>query len=428
MEGQTTRWERFQIWFKDSWIGIIILALVAIMASLSQIIDFAGKVSRSIRSTPAAQLLTITPSIKPLDQYRDKVVRVGSDTVYPGGAVFDFNLTHDRAGEEVIIVDSIDVRVDAFDPGLACPFALTGDRIFGHGFAPVRVFTVYMTNGGVNSVQFKPASDAPMKRGNSSNLLATGEVRLKLEKAGDDLRIDIGHVHSRGCRTIQNRPVGPIRKPQRSPDSDNFLGHHLQTSGGSAMKHHQHNWLIACAAIALAAGLTASGATNAAQPCSARPATSPAVEELADISIRDNAAAQNRTTYGGAIKRPPPQRAAIDIKRSWTKYALPAAERRDQTIMFFTVYNQASAGSDREIINLPFDVYWCLASKGDFVLLSDAQNASLYADCRDRSRATDRRPDRPLADHPAGFRPHAAGHHHGAGRTGQRDTGPILPA
>jgi hypothetical protein len=187
MEDQKTRWDRLQIRFKNSWIGVIILVVVALTAFLVQIGDLARKVSGSIRPVPAAQLRTITPSIKPLDQFSDKAVRVGSDTVYPVGATLDFNLVHDGAGEEVIIVESIDVRVDAFDPGLACPFALTGDRIFGHGFAPVRVFTVYMANGSVSSVQFKPAPAAPMKRGNSNNLLATEETRLKLEKAGDDI-------------------------------------------------------------------------------------------------------------------------------------------------------------------------------------------------------------------------------------------------
>jgi hypothetical protein len=191
MEDAKTRWEQLQGRFKNSWIGIIILALIALTAVLAQVGDLAKKVSEWIRPAPAANLRPIAPSIKPLDQFSDKAVRVGLDTIYPVGATFDFNLVHDGPGDEVIIIDGVDVRVDAFEPGVDCPFTLTGDRIFGRGEAPVRVFTVYMADGRVSSVQYKPAPNEGMRRGHSNNLLATEgpegtATRLRLRKAGDE--------------------------------------------------------------------------------------------------------------------------------------------------------------------------------------------------------------------------------------------------
>jgi hypothetical protein len=141
------------------------------------------------------------------------------------------------------------------------------------------------------------------------------------------------------------------------------------------MKHRQRARLLAYAAIALMAGAMKPGVTVAAdRQCSERPVTSPAVEKLAEGFIRDNAAAQGHTTYAGTVGRPPTKMSAIDIKRSWAKFVIPAAEWRDQAIMFFTIYDKKLPATDPEVINLPFDAYWCLASKGDIVLLSDMQN------------------------------------------------------
>ena len=141
------------------------------------------------------------------------------------------------------------------------------------------------------------------------------------------------------------------------------------------MKHCQRTRILLYAAIVLMAGATNPRVSVAGdRQCSERPVTSPAVEELAQRSIRDNAAAQGHTTYAGMVGRPRTKMTAIDIKRSWAKFVLPAAEWRDQALMFFTIYDRKLPATDPEVINLPFDVYWCLASAGDIVLLSDMQN------------------------------------------------------
>ena len=136
---------------------------------------------------PVAELRRIEPEITPLEKFSDKAMRVGSDTIYPVGATFKFDLVHNGPGDEVINIDGLDVRVDAFDPSAACPFTLTGDRIFGAGEAPLRVFTVHMAGGKVSSVQYKPARDEQMRRGKSNNLLDTEDSPpLRLQKAGDE--------------------------------------------------------------------------------------------------------------------------------------------------------------------------------------------------------------------------------------------------
>jgi hypothetical protein len=128
------------------------------------------------------------------------------------------------------------------------------------------------------------------------------------------------------------------------------------------------------AVIALIAWAAMPTTTVAAdRQCAQRPATSPAVEELTERFIRDNAAAQGRTLYGGTAGRPRPKVSAIDIKRSWAKFVLPDAEWRDLAVMFFTIHDRKLRSTDSEVLNLPFDTYWCLAAKGDIVLISDDQ-------------------------------------------------------
>jgi hypothetical protein len=130
--------------------------------------------------------------------------------------------------------------------------------------------------------------------------------------------------------------------------------------------------------IAIVAGAgTQTFAMAADSQCAERRMSTPGVEQIAEIFIRDQASAQGHTTHGQNDQegRPNPQISAIDLKRSWVKYVLPKVEWRDQAVMFFTIYNQKSPSADREVLNLPFDVYWCLAAGGDNVLLYDKRTA-----------------------------------------------------
>ncbi len=181
-----TLYDRLLTSFKNSWLGVVILSLIAVAAVVAQ---FSGLFAALWiwLFPPAAELRRIEPEITPLEKFSGNVIRVGSDTIYPVGATFKFGLVHNGGGEEVIIVEDVDVRVDAFQAGAACPFTLTGDRIFGAGDAPLRVFIVHMADGRVSSVQYKAAPDERMKRGKSNNLLDTeNSPPLRLRKANDE--------------------------------------------------------------------------------------------------------------------------------------------------------------------------------------------------------------------------------------------------
>jgi hypothetical protein len=65
----------------------------------------------------------------------------------------------------------------------------------------------------------------------------------------------------------------------------------------------------------------------------------------------------------------------IDIKRAWVKFLLPPSEWRDSNAMLFTFYNLELPSTDPEVLNVPFDVYWCVAAMGDLVLLHDGSMA-----------------------------------------------------
>src|ERR1700750_331651 len=62
-----TKWDQLQTRLKNSWIGIVILALVAIAAVVAQFGDSVKKVSEWMGPAPAANLHPIVPTVTPLD-------------------------------------------------------------------------------------------------------------------------------------------------------------------------------------------------------------------------------------------------------------------------------------------------------------------------------------------------------------------------
>ncbi len=188
MEDRRTRWERLQSSFKNSWFGITVLGLIAVAAFLTQVGDSIKRASDWIRVPLEAGLRQIEPSIEPLDKFRHLVSFVGPEPIFPVGATLQFSLVHNLEGEEVISIAGLDVSVDSYVSGAMCPFTLTGDRIFGHGEAPLRVFTVHMADGRVSSVQRKEQRNGPIMHGRNSNLLDIDPpLPLVLRKTNDDI-------------------------------------------------------------------------------------------------------------------------------------------------------------------------------------------------------------------------------------------------
>ncbi|MEA2942341.1 MAG: hypothetical protein QOD09_2870 [Bradyrhizobium sp.] len=196
MENPKTRWDQLQSRFKNSWIGIIILALIALMTAVAQVGNSTKTMIASVRPSPAAELRPITPTVTPLEQFGDKVVGVGPGAIYPIGATLEFKLVHDGLGADDISIDGVDVRIDAYDPSAACPFRLAGDRFFGGLEAPVREFTVFLADKKVSSVRYKAAPNEPTRRGHSNDLLATEDSStwLKVRKNDDTERMKVKFI------------------------------------------------------------------------------------------------------------------------------------------------------------------------------------------------------------------------------------------
>ncbi len=165
-----TKWEMLQHRFKNSWFGIAILSLIAIVIFLSQIGDSWNKLVTFIRPAPAAELRIQSFQSMPLPQYSSLVSSQGSDTIYPIGAIVRFDLRHVGPAAETISINSLDVNI-SYDAQSTCPFELTGDDIFGAGFPPLRVFQVRLSHEGVKAVKWRKNMGAPIMRGRSDNIL-----------------------------------------------------------------------------------------------------------------------------------------------------------------------------------------------------------------------------------------------------------------
>ncbi len=136
-----------------------------------------------------------------------------------------------------------------------------------------------------------------------------------------------------------------------------------------------YSLFLHCSRAAVVAAMVAHTVAIAAKLQCMEPRTvSPVVAAIAELNIGRNIADQGHTLYGGLVGVPPPKDSVIALKRAWTKFALPNEEWRDMAIRFFTLQNDEFPSTDREVLNLPFEVYWCLAAKGDMVLLSDLSN------------------------------------------------------
>ena len=165
-----TKWEMLQHRFKNSWFGIAILSLIAMIIFLSQLGDSWNKLTTLIRPVPAAELRIQAFESKPLPQYSSLVSSQESDTIYPIGAIVRFDLRHVGPADETISIGSLDISI-SYDADSACPFKLTGDSIFGAGFPPLRVFQVRLFHGGIKAVSWKENAESPIIRGSSNNIL-----------------------------------------------------------------------------------------------------------------------------------------------------------------------------------------------------------------------------------------------------------------
>jgi S1-C subfamily serine protease len=133
-----------------------------------------------------ADLLIQALRVGPLPQFRDVGIAAAQDPVYPVGAQVEFELRHNGRDKGEIRINHIDVKLDDYSKSAACPFTLTGDRFFGAGTAPVKVYNVQVTESGVSSVQYKDPAGKSHK-GKTDDILALDPpVKLTLHKSETD--------------------------------------------------------------------------------------------------------------------------------------------------------------------------------------------------------------------------------------------------
>jgi hypothetical protein len=139
------------------------------------------------------------------------------------------------------------------------------------------------------------------------------------------------------------------------------------------MRNFKQRLRIGCVAVFVTWGGARDIALAADLHCSAYRTRSEGVEAIASGQVEEDALFQGNTRHAqdDPEGRPLPQMSAIDIKRSLAKFLLPKSDWLDPSTLFYTVHNQSYPSTDPEVINLPIDLYWCLAAKGDLVLLSD---------------------------------------------------------
>jgi hypothetical protein len=177
----------------------------------------------------------------------------------------------------------------------------------------------------------------------------------------------------------------------------------------------------------IGAAFTHAAARAADAQCAEPRKRSEGVEQIAYGLIEDQVLFQGYVLHAEDTGegRPVPEMNPIDYKRAWVKFLLPVIEWSDPNALFFTFHNLDQPSADPEVINVPFDTYWCVAAMGDLVLLSDGVRQHHYSNVasidRDNQTITliDRWPD--ILSEFAGVVPEAFAAPPGSGRiTGRK--------
>jgi len=185
-----TRWDWLQRLFKDSWIGTVVLGLVTAVGVLSV---FSEQAKKLVWWAPVSDVSIQGFSVKPLAEYRkdyrNPATLVGTETVYPVGAILDITAEHNRKGDEVIRINSLDVKVVSYEPDVSLPFRLTGDQIRGAGTGKYfRQFEVRLSGGRVETVTLTEPN-GPERNGRSHDLLDVDPPFPLVLRKGDDPEI-----------------------------------------------------------------------------------------------------------------------------------------------------------------------------------------------------------------------------------------------
>jgi hypothetical protein len=190
-----TEWDRFQERFKNSWIGIAILAAVSLVGAVCTMLVGLNQLGFPVKDRierawpklePAADILIQDVVIKPIDEKRHLAEPASAQTILPGGAIVSFDARHNAKGDEAISINGLDVRVTAYETNVPCPHQPTGDGIRGAGTGAPRVFQVWLAGGKVDAVQLTQERGAPPMHGRSDDLLALDPPFWLVLRKGED--------------------------------------------------------------------------------------------------------------------------------------------------------------------------------------------------------------------------------------------------
>ncbi len=147
-----TRWERLQVRFKNSIIGVVLLGSLAAGAFVTDVLDV-GQRLKDWLDPPVTDLLVTSLSganlPRPLDAYDLIQTSSQADTpaagsgVYPRGAKISIDLAHNRVGDATIVLRGIRL-VASYTPGPSTVLAYEahGERVIGAGPIKPLVFHV----------------------------------------------------------------------------------------------------------------------------------------------------------------------------------------------------------------------------------------------------------------------------------------------
>jgi hypothetical protein len=182
-----TLWDELQRQLQNNWWGVAVLAVAAALLFVGKIAEALKKLAEAINIFwhPSADLLIQALRVGPLPQFRDVAI-AAQESVYPVGAQVEFDLRHNGRDTGEIRIDRIEIKLDDYAKEAACPFTLTGDRVFGAGWAPGNVYNVLVSGSGVSSVHYKDPAGKTHK-GKTADILALDPpVKLTLHKSETD--------------------------------------------------------------------------------------------------------------------------------------------------------------------------------------------------------------------------------------------------
>ncbi len=138
----TTLWDRFIRRFKNHWIGVVIMAILASIVAITQFADFFDRTILKSQGRPRLKISSLnTPGrLSVLDGH--PLRRNGDKDVHSGGFKARFSLSHSGKSKHTIKLTGVRLVVDEYKTGENARLAYQPDfdEIIGKGTAKAKTF------------------------------------------------------------------------------------------------------------------------------------------------------------------------------------------------------------------------------------------------------------------------------------------------